>query len=151
MTSRRSFMGQAIGIFAGTQVPWIARRPRASPIVQPTDLIPGYRTAIRLANGRIIQGPGVKAIKSTVFQYAPIEARRELKVVACRLFLEDPDHGLVMISDVPVDQLLINGDSLHISHDVRLEINGFVIPPDFPAWRPAILTRHMERSKWLTT
>jgi hypothetical protein len=124
---RRGFLGTLLGVFATAKIPFVGSGLEEPEIQQPTTL-PGYRTAIRLATGELIQGPGIVEINDS-FIYAPIEARRTFTAVNCLLF-----RGNRLISERRFDQQIwmCSGDTLKITHTITHY--GEVINPEHPFW-----------------
>ena len=80
--SRRGFIGSMLGVFAGTQLDWIARRAFGQPIAQPKHVLTDYRSILLLGNGRAIQGPGVIEVTRGGLQFADIDCRCSMRVNA---------------------------------------------------------------------
>jgi hypothetical protein len=129
---RRNFLGITLGLFAGTQLPWIAKKYDDKPIKQPQFILSNYRNYVKLRNGHTIQGPGIKEIKDGALICADILATRQIEVVRSIIFYKNK-----LLSNVPFSfgsQVLYNGDTLKITHGLNINYNGKIIVPGDDDW-----------------
>ncbi len=132
--NRRDFLGSILGLFTTTQIPWIAHTLYDPYIDQPKDILKNYRTAIRLDNDQVIQGPGIKNIDEKYgFIYYPIKVHKELTVKKCILIYKNK-----IISEKQFDNMnyipMVPGDTLNITHKCYIDYFGDTIKPSNPNW-----------------
>jgi len=143
-TSRRSFLGSTLGLFIGCQIPWVAKLPIDKPIEQPKNILTDYRNYIKLDNGHIIQGPGIKAIENGQLICADINATCELKVLRSIIYYK---NKLLSNAEFVAGQYLCNGDTLKIAHNMNIVLNGESFTPSDDGWDDA-LNRYLRSDEY---
>jgi hypothetical protein len=137
MQSRRGFLGSVLGIFATTQIPWVAKAVFDEPIEQPKNTIKDYQTYVRLSDDTIIQGPGVKDIVDGYFKLHDINATRAISYKGSIIYYKG-----IKLFDAEFNggsQCLINGDTLRITHSIQLNYYDRVIKPGDKDWDKYIM------------
>lgn len=111
--SRRGFLGSTLGIFVGTQLPWIARLPTDELILQPEYVLEDFRTVLRLGDGRTIQGPGAIEIKNDTLYLADINCVLAMRVDRVGFFYKGKFDMWRHFTRGPLE--LWTGDTLRIN------------------------------------
>lgn len=135
---RRGFLGRVIGVIAGSQVPWVAREfdpdfdlmESIGKVKKPS--LSTLRTAIRLMDGTLLEGPGMKTVEdmpdretdrygfvNKVYTFQPIEVRETMIVKGAVLM--SPRGTVYRENDFAFPQHLFNGDTLKVTFSVGLE------------------------------
>jgi hypothetical protein len=139
---RRNFLGSSLGIFIGTQLPWIAKKHYEKAIEQPQFILSNYRNYIQLKDGGIIQGPGIKEVKDGKMICADILANQQIELIRSIIFYKNK-----LLSNAKFDggsQILYNGDTLKITHSFNINYNGKVVVPGDDDWDD-ILQRYQNK------
>ena len=129
---RREFLGRVIGIIAGSQIPWVARE--FDPIEKDKkSSLSLLRTAIRLMDGTLLEGPGLKDVQplddlvTDAYGYLnKVYTFQDVYITAPRIevrgaVLLSPKGEIIRESDFTITQHLFNGDTLKITLTLRTE------------------------------